>query len=213
MAVTAIGAAVTLYAANEQAGAAEDAAGAAGDASAASIAEQRRQYNQTRQDQMPWLDAGQWALGQQRNFLQGDYSAALAGPDYRAANDMGLRALDRGTAANLSLTSGGADADRVNFGQQLASQYLGNHWNRLAGMSNTGQATGNQLGGFGANMANQVGQNMWGAAGARGSAYGQRADAYGQAAMGLGGLFNNWYQGQDRSMNGGWYFGNQPGRG
>lgn len=211
----AIGAAAGLYGASQQAGAAGDAANAAQGASAAATAEQRRQYDQTRQDMMPWLDAGRNALAQQQAFLAGDYGNAFASPDYLAAFEQGMKGLDRANAANLSLTSGGADADRIQFGQQLATQQLGNYWNRLAGLSGTGQTTAGQLGQFGQQYANQMGNNAWAAANARGTAYGQRADAYSQAAAGIGGAFNNWYQGNLANNPGGtgWYLSNNPGRG
>lgn len=211
-AVTAVAGA---YSANQQKKAAQGSANAAQGAADAATAEQRRQYDQTRQDMMPWLQQGGWALGEQRRFLDGDWSGFQESPDYLFAVNQGNEALSRAAAANGSLVSGGTDADRIALGQGLATQYAGNYWNRLAGLSNTGQTTGAGLGTLGANMAGNIGQNMWGAANARASSYQQQADANSQFAAGLGNAFGNWY-GNNSARNGGgtgWYLGNNPGRG
>lgn len=165
-----VGAAANMYAADKSASAAKQAGRNATEESA-------RQYNQTREDMMPWLEAGGWALDRQQQLLQGDYSRFFESPDYKAALQLGTEALDAGATAQGNLWGGGADADRIQFGQQLASQNLGNYWNRLAGLSQTGQGTANQLGGFGQTHANNVAQNQWGVANARASAYGQVADS------------------------------------
>lgn len=166
-----VGTAANMYAANKSASAAKEAGRNA-------TAESARQYNQTREDMMPWLEAGGWALDRQQQLLQGDYSRFFESPDYKAALQLGTEALDAGATAQGNLWGGGADADRIQFGQQLASQNLGNYWNRLAGLSQTGQGTANQLGGFGQAYANQNAQNQWGVASARASAYGQMVDAF-----------------------------------
>lgn len=166
-----VGTAANMYAANKSASAAKEAGRNA-------TAESARQYNQTREDMMPWLEAGGWALDRQQQLLQGDYSRFFESPDYKAALQLGTEALDAGATAQGNLWGGGADADRIQFGQQLASQNLGNYWNRLAGLSQTGQGTANQLGGFGQAYANQNAQNQWGVASARASAYGQMADSF-----------------------------------
>jgi hypothetical protein len=194
-------AAASAYGAHQQGKAAKDAAGAAQNASDAAIAEQQRQFDLTRQDQMPWLKAGQGALGLQQQFLAGDYGAALASPDYLARLDRGVDALDRGAASRGRLYSGGADADRMKFGADLATDGLNTYWNRLAGLSGTGQTTASSLGQMGMNMASNIGNNLWGAANARASGYQQRADANTQLGFGLAGIFNNWNQ--NRNPGGG----------
>lgn len=154
--------------------------------------ENARQYDQTRNDLMPWLNAGTNALGQQQAFLNGDWSGFQNSPDYAFAYDQGMRGLDRAQAANLSLGSGGADADRIALGQGLATQYAGNYYNRLAGLSQTGQVTGNQLGQFGANMAQQNGQNAMNGANARASAYANSANAWGNALNTVAGAYGQY---------------------
>lgn len=210
-----IAAGTGLYAANQQAGAARDSANAAQGASDAAIAEQRRQYDQSRTDQLPWMQAGTNALGMQQRFINGDYGEALKSPDYAARLSQGIQSLDRGAAARGRLYSGGADADRMRFGADLATDGLNSYWNRLAGLSGTGQSSATTLGQQGQALAGSVGNNLWGAANARSSGYQQSANANSQAAFGIAGAANNWYQNNSANNGGGsgFYLGNNPGRG
>lgn len=157
--------------------------GASGQSQAAMYAtdEARRQFDTTRQDLMPWMDAGKGALGMQQSVLAGDYSGFMESPDYIYARDSSLDALDRGASARGGFTGGGADADRIKLASGLATQNLGNYWNKLAGMSGTGQQTATNLGQFGANFATQAGDNAMNAANARASSYAGQANAWGQA--------------------------------
>lgn len=172
-----VGVAASAYAANQQKKAASGAANAVQRGADAATAEQARQYDQSRQDQMPWMQAGQSALGQLSALAGGDFSGFYNSPDYQFNRDQGLQALDRSAAARGGMYSGGADADRMSFASGLASQEYGNHWNRLAGLANVGQATANNLGNLGANYATNVGNNIMTGANARASAYGQKAYA------------------------------------
>lgn len=163
------------------------------DGADAMTAEQRRQYDQTRNDLMPWLNAGSGALTQMQALNGGDFSSFKASPDYQFALDQGMQSLDRSAASRGGLYSGGHSADLMKFGQGLASQNYGNYYNRLAGLAGVGQTTGQSLGQFGANAANQIG-------GARQSAYnniGQNnADFYAGTAGALGGLWNQYMGGR-----------------
>lgn len=206
---------VGAYSANQQSKAAKGAANAQTRAADAATAEQQRQFDLTRQDQQPWLQAGQNALTQMQALNSGDFSSFKESPDYQFAFNQGLQGLDRSAAARGSLFSGGHSADLMQFGQGLASQNYGNFYNRLAGLSGTGQTTASGLGSLGANMANNIGNNYMNAGNARASAYGSIADSNSQLAGGIGGAFNNWYQ-QNSAKNGGgtgWYLGNNPGVG
>lgn len=143
--------------------------------------ESARQYDQTRSDLQPWMEGGGWALGQQRDFLEGDYGAALKSPFYAASLEEGFKGLDAGAAANGNLWGGGMDADRMRLGQNLASSQLQTHYNALAGMSQTGQATANQLGAFGQQHAMNAGNNAMTGAGAQASAYANTANSWNNA--------------------------------
>src|SRR5699024_1803709 len=60
----AVGAAAAVGGAYMQSKAAKDAAKRSGNAADAATAEQQRQFDLTRQDQMPWLNTGRSALAQ-----------------------------------------------------------------------------------------------------------------------------------------------------
>jgi hypothetical protein len=189
-----ITAGAAAYSANRQANAADDAANAAQNASDASIAEQRRQYDQSRQDQMPWMQAGQDALGRQQAFLDGDMSGFENSAMYRFARDQMAQGSERSAAARGGLNSGRFQVDLASQMNGLAGQHANTYWNQLAGRAGQGQATASGLGALGANMAGNVGNDMWGAANARASGYQQRADANSQLGFGLAGIFNNLQQ-------------------
>lgn len=208
-------AAAGLYSASQQRSAARDGARAIGAASESANSGIRDALGQSRTDQLPWMQAGQNALGMQTRYLAGDYGEALKSPDYAARLSQGIQSLDRGAAARGRLYSGGADADRMRFGADLATDGLNSYWNKITGVSNTGLGTASNLGQQGLSAANYMGQNMLTAAGARASGYQQSADANSGAAFGIVGAGNNWYQGNSERNGGGtgFYFGNNPGRG
>lgn len=199
-------------ASNRAAGKAADAANAGNNAA---IAEQRRQYDQTRTDMMPWLSAGTGALGQLQALNSGDFSGFTQSPDYQFAYDQGIQALDRSASARGALGSGGQQADLMKFGQGLATQNYGNYYGRLAQMAGFGQTSAQNLGAFGANAAHGIGGLMQQSGANRASAYQTQGQNFGQLAGIAGNAINRGYN-YNLSQNPGgtgWYFGNNPGRG
>jgi hypothetical protein len=186
---TVISGAISLYGQNKAAKAQQKGADAA-------TAEQARQFDQSRADQQPWLQAGQQALTQQQALNSGDFSSFYQSPDYAFARDQGLQSLERGAAARGGFMGGGADADRMNFASGLASQNYGNFYNRLAGMSNTGQGTATNLGNLGANYANNMGNLAINQGGARASSYQQKANMYGDWLGTAGNIAGNYFGGR-----------------
>lgn len=223
-AVTVVSSAVN---ANKQKKAAKKGADAQERAANAATEEQRRQYDLSRQDQLPFLQGGYDALARQRAALNGDWSGFNASPDYGFTRDESLKALERGAAARGGFMGGGADADRLQLANGLAAQQFGNYWNRLAGMAGQGQNTAQQLGGLGANMAGQIGNNLMNAANARASSYAAMANAdaqrNNQIVSALGGAAGAWGGMMPRTGNaptgggystgygGGSYYGYLPG--
>lgn len=143
----------------------------------------------------PWLAAGRDALNLQQRFLAGDQSAYQESPDYQFRLQQGQQGLENSAAARGNLFGGGAAADLMGYNQGMATEGIDRWWNRLAGVAGTGQTTAGQLGQFGQNYANNVGQNAIGAANARGSSYMQQAGQWQGVAQGLGNLWGQ-YQGQ-----------------
>lgn len=157
-------------------------------------------FNQSRQDQMPWMKAGQGGLnslmglmnmqkgadGQwtrnsdpnaYRQFLQMD-------PAYQMRFNAGRRTVENSAAARGGLLSGNTLRALTDYGQEMASQEYGNAFNRLAALSGVGQATAQGLGSLGSNTAQSVGNNMMQGAAARASGYAGMGNA-------LNGMINN----------------------
>jgi hypothetical protein len=135
----------------------------------AAIAEQRRQYDQTREDFAPWRNTGQSALSVLANVYglnsngtgstgatAPDYSAFYQSPDYTFRRDQGLQAIDRSNAARGWLNSGAADKQRMRYGSDLAAGEFGNWFNRMAGIAGVGQAAAGSTAQAGMNAANNI---------------------------------------------------------
>jgi hypothetical protein len=173
----ALGAVASRSAAKTQAGAADRAADV-----------QRSQFEQTREDQAPYRQAGYNALAElQRTagnvpaaFKFGDYEFK-ADPSYGFRLAEGQKALERQAAARGGLISGGALKAATRFGQEMGSLEFGNAYNRAltsygtdvarenqlynrqAALAGIGQTATNLVGTAGQNYATNVGNLMTGA--------------------------------------------------
>ena len=159
----------------------------------AATAEEKRQYDLSRSDQMPWLDAGKSALTQMQALNSGDYSSFNASPDYAWTLSEGMKGLDRSAAARGRLYSGGYGEDLTRYAQGAASTQYNNYYNKLQSMANQGQSQATQLGSLGANYANAYGNNTMNAANARASGYINQANIWGNTADQLGGLAGKYF--------------------
>lgn len=215
-----MGSDATEEAANTQAAAADRAA-----------ALQDKQFQQTRNDQLPFLEAGY--KGQNRLLdllgLSGNTGAQGYGsmaknfgmsdfqqdPGYGFRLSEGQKALDRTAASRGGLLSGATLKGAQRYGQDLASQEYQNAYNRyqtnranqlnpLQSLAGQGQTTANTLGTAGQNYANSAGEAYMGAGNARASGYMGSANAWNQA---LGGAANAYTQ--NKLM--GQIFGNRSG--
>lgn len=167
---------------------------------------QNQQFNMTLQDMLPWLQAGQGALGQLtsgiqpggnlvRPFTLADYTAD---PGYQFRLQQGEQQLQNQAAAQGDFYSPNFINSAQRYAQDLASQEYGNAYNRyvtnqtntfnrLADVAGLGQTAANQIGSFGQTAANNIGNaNMTG------------AQARGQGAVGatnalMGGVGNYMY--------------------
>lgn len=167
---------------------ADRAADAQVDASNAASGVQMQMFNQSRQDQMPWLQAGQGGL----NALMGLYGMQSNGsggwsrsadpmamarqymqqdPSYQFRFGEGQRAIENSALARGNFQSGNTLRAMSDYGQNMASTEFQNIANRLAGLAGTGQSTAQNFGALGANTANAVGSNMLNAGQARASGY------------------------------------------
>lgn len=185
-AVPIIGLGLTAASAISQRNAAKAATKAQTNAANDSIAEQRRQYDQTRADQLPWLTAGSNALAQMQQLNSGNFSSFTASPDYQFTLDQGIKGLDRSAAARGRLYSGGYGEDLTQYAQGLAAQQYGTYYNRLASMAGQGQVTATNLGTAGQNFANQYSNQRTNIGNARASGYQAQAGANQNLINGLG---------------------------
>lgn len=163
---------------------------------------ERYMYEQTRQDQLPWMQAGQQALsqlGQANNTpFNFNYNAMTADPGYQFRQTEANKALERSAAARGGLFSGATGRSLSRLNQDMASQEYGSAYNRaytthndqlnrLASMAGIGQNTASNL--------SHAGQNY---SGSMSNIYGQAANAqaagYGAQAQNWGNMVNNGMQ-------------------
>lgn len=161
-----------------------------------SNATQKYIYDQTRQDQQPWLQAGQKALGDLQGQM-GDLgrmptmSDLQIDPGFAFRMQQGQQALERSAAAKGGLASGGTLKSLTDYAQGSASQEYQNAYNRF---------TGNQQQRFGqlSSLAG-VGQNALAQQSAAGQNYGNNVS---QTQMGLGNAIGAAQIGQANRMSG-----------
>ena len=130
---------------------AKDASAAQIAAAQAGIAEQRRQFDLSRADQMPWMQAGTAALAR----LQ-DPAAFTQSPGYQFVRDEGNRDLNNSFAARGGALSGNALRGITQYNQNLASQEYNNWFNQQGSLAGLGQTTAQSLGALGQSNANSI---------------------------------------------------------
>lgn len=141
-------------------------------------------YNDAKGYMQPYMDTGIMGNSQLQKLLGGDYSGFYNSPDYKAAMQSGGDMLDRSAASHGMLFSGAHQKDLSNFGQQMATQYLGNYRNWLGGIQANGQAAAGDLGRLGMGAGNSIATLYGGAGNARASSYAANgantSDTFGQ---------------------------------
>lgn len=189
-----LGAGASMYAGTEGADAQAGATNASNQA-------QLDMYYQSRADQMPWLKAGKGGLNalmalqgftkdENGKWAQSPNASSLAqmqmqmDPGYKFRLAQGMDSVQNSAAARGGLLSGNTLKALTDYSQNTASNEYMNAFNRLAGISGTGQAQANNLGTLGANTANNIGNGLMSAGQARASGYAGQANA-------LNGLVNN----------------------
>lgn len=169
------------------------AAKAQADAARQASNTQMAMFNQAREDNMPWMEAGQGGLnalmelyglqldGNGSYTRSADPSAAMKwlqmDPSYQFRLQQGQSALENSAAARGGMLSGNALRALSDYGQNTASQEYGNVANRLAGLAGVGQGTAQYLGNAGMNTGASVGANQVMAGQARASGYMGRYNA------------------------------------
>ncbi len=168
----------SVIAANGAKSAANKAAAAQTAADQAAIAEQRRQYDQTRTDLQPWMQQGQNASGAQGALLglngpeaqQAAITQQQNSPLYESLFRNGQNTLLQNAAATGGLRGGNTQGALANFGKDTLAQVIEAQLTRLGGVSEQGQNAAAQVGNFGANAANNIGQSLTSTGQAQGAA-------------------------------------------
>jgi hypothetical protein len=190
-----VGAGASIYSAKKAAKAQKQAADQ-------SVAEQRRQYDQTRADQAPWRTAGSAAIDKMAAVygLNGmtaknpdgtpaQYGGFFASPDYQFRKDESIKAANAGLASRGLLNSGAAVRAKTALAGNLASSEFGDWWNRLAGVAGVGQTATQATSAAGQNAANNISAAYTNAGNARASAYMNTGAAINNGLQNMGSLY------------------------
>jgi hypothetical protein len=199
------------------AGAQKDAAAQQAALGRDQIAENRRQYDQSRADLAPYRDAGYTSLkdlvagtrpgGQfDKTFTNADF---VKDPGYQFRMDEGARGVDASAAARGGVLSGGALKALARYQQGYASNEFGaaydrfndnltGRYNRLAGLAGTGQtatnsgiAAGQAMNTANANARGKIADSIGSAGNATASMYAGVGNTISQTANNLGNYFAN----------------------
>ena len=134
-------------------------------ASSSAIAEQRQQYDQTREDYAPYRQAGVKALGQYQTEMNAPVSSAevMSDPGYQFGLTQGQTALDRKTAAAGGRVSGAALKAAAQYGNDYATTKYdaayarrSDRLNRLAALAGIGQSATSGTASAGSNASNNT---------------------------------------------------------
>jgi hypothetical protein len=149
--------------------AADKAAQAQIAASRDAIGLQKYMYDQTRQDNMPALQARNNGLAGYQNLLANP-GKVTSDPGYQFGLDQGTKAIGSQAAAKGGYYSGATLKALDKFGQDYGGSKFDQALNRHGNLAGLGQVGTSQIGQAGQNYANQAGQSMIGAGDARGAA-------------------------------------------
>jgi hypothetical protein len=158
-----------------------------------SVAEQRRQYDQTRTDYAPWRAAGTSALTALTNTYGlngnlgtagnvpgaqgtqgsqvGAYGGFFTSPGYQFRLSEGLKAIDRGAASRGQLGSGATIKAEQRYGEGLAASEYDAYTSRLAQLAGLGQSATAGTAAAGANASNNISNALIASGNARASSY------------------------------------------
>jgi hypothetical protein len=177
----------------------------------AAIAEQRRQFDQSRADFAPYREAGVNALGQLQTQLAAPVTSAdvMQDPGYQFGLDQGMQALNRRIAAGGGRISGAAIKAGQQFAQGYATQGYGAAYqrrqdalNRLAALAGTGQTATGASAVAGSSSANAISGLLSSQGDATAAARLNQGRIWGNTARNIAA---NWGQGPAQSQGNGIY--------
>lgn len=192
---------------------ADKASDAQSASSAAAIAEQKRQFDLARSDSAPWRQAGSSAITRMGDLLglgpnasaegYGDLNQRFTVGDFYAdpvtqlGLDYGQKAIERNLGARGMLKSGAMLKSLQDYAGTRAGEsrdrFYGDQdriFNRLSGVSGTGQAMTSNTSALGNQTAGNVGDILTGAGNARGASAIAKGNAWSNAFNTIGSWWN-----------------------
>ncbi len=178
---------------------AQQAATTQAQSAADALALNDKQFNITRNDNLPFLEAGQQAVGAQGNLIglggadaQAQAIAALQNsPEFAALSQQGNDAILANASATGGLRGGNTQNSLARTRMDLLSSLIGQQYSRLGGIAGQGASTAANLGGlsgqFGAQQTGILGQQGAAIAGGQIAKGNQQQTAF-NSALQLGGL-------------------------
>lgn len=155
------------------------------------IAEQRRQYDTTREDYAPYRETGYEGLaglgdlvGTNGNEAQGTAIEALkSSPFYQALLRNGEEALLQNASATGGIRGGNTQRGLADFGADTLASTIDRQISALGGLAGMGLGATNSLAGFGQQTANNVSGLLKG-----------QGDARASSALAIGGINSRMWQ-------------------
>lgn len=156
---------------------ASKAAKAQAQSDAQAIAEQRRQFDLTRSDFSPYLEAGKSALPGILDLigLNGNDKAGIAidnlkaSPAYQSLYNNGLETILQNASATGGLRGGNTQGALADFGRDTLSQVISDQLSRLGGLAGMGQGATDSAARLGQSSANTISGLLQAAGNARAS--------------------------------------------
>lgn len=209
MATAAIGAGASLLSGIIGKGAAKSATKAQTASLNQAMAQQNAQFQQTRADNMPFMQAGTQALGATGDLLglggadpQAAAIAALkASPGFTSLYDAGADTILQNSAATGGLRGGNTNMSLAGFGSNLLATVIQNQLQNLGGLVNVGAGTAGQLGALGQNNASAISELLTKQGTAKANGIVAGAGAIQSAISGVAGAAGNYFGGQGLPSN------------
>lgn len=191
----------TLVGGIMQSNAAGDAADAQREGTAASVGEQRRQFDLTREDYKPFRESGVRALGQLETDINAPVTSAevMSDPGYQFGMRQGQLGLDRKAAAAGGRVSGAALKSAAEYATNYASTGYGaayqrrqDRLNRLASLAGLGQTATGGSAAAGQSSANAISGALSSQGDATGAARMAQGNIWGNTVNQLGAVASKW---------------------
>jgi hypothetical protein len=142
-------------ASSAQSSAADTASGASLQGTRESIASQEKMFETIQEQQRPWREVGEKALGEMWGVIE-DPESFKASPYYDFVRSEGEKAIIRNAAATGGRGGGALNKDLMKYGQNTAAMQYDNYLNNLSVLAGMGQGSTNVVSNAGMNTGNAI---------------------------------------------------------